>query len=91
MLRVLAAPSFFGAYRALPWVALGWAMYGLWVVFLVIARRAKQLFQCLSQWNALGRAGDQGVRVEQSCPARGRLQHKILLCLLFKVLSDFCQ
>jgi O-antigen/teichoic acid export membrane protein len=30
-----------GAYRALPWVALGWALYGLWVVFLVIAGRAK--------------------------------------------------
>ena len=41
VLRLLAAPSYFGAYRALPWVALGWAMYGLWVVFLVIAGRAK--------------------------------------------------
>jgi O-antigen/teichoic acid export membrane protein len=41
VLRVLAAPSFFDAYRALPWVALGWALYGLWVVFLVIAGRAK--------------------------------------------------
>jgi peptidoglycan biosynthesis protein MviN/MurJ (putative lipid II flippase) len=35
------APSFFGAYSALTWVALGWAMYGLWVVFLVIAGRAQ--------------------------------------------------
>ena len=41
VVRLLAAPSFFGAYRALPWVALGWALYGLWVVFLVIAGRAK--------------------------------------------------
>ncbi|MGI8715430.1 MAG: lipopolysaccharide biosynthesis protein [Solirubrobacteraceae bacterium] len=41
ILRLLAAPSFFGAYRALPWVALGWALYGLWVVFLTIAGRAK--------------------------------------------------
>jgi O-antigen/teichoic acid export membrane protein len=41
VVRLLAAHSFFGAYRALPWVALGWAMYGLWVVFLVIAGRAK--------------------------------------------------
>ena len=40
VVRLLAAPAFFGAYRALPWVALGWAMYGLWVVFLVIAGRA---------------------------------------------------
>src|SRR6185437_2107334 len=41
VLRLLAAPSFFGAYRALPWVALGWALDGLWVVFLVVAGRAK--------------------------------------------------
>jgi O-antigen/teichoic acid export membrane protein len=41
VLRLLAAPAFFGAYRALPWVALGWALYGLWVVLLVIAGRAK--------------------------------------------------
>ncbi len=41
ILRLLAAPSFFDAYKALPWVALGWALYGLWVVFLVIAGRAK--------------------------------------------------
>ncbi len=41
VLIVLAARSYFDAYRALPWVALGWAMYGLWVVFLVIAGRAK--------------------------------------------------
>jgi O-antigen/teichoic acid export membrane protein len=41
VIRLLAAPAYFGAYRALPWVAMGWAMYGLWVVFLVIAGRAK--------------------------------------------------
>jgi O-antigen/teichoic acid export membrane protein len=41
VLRILAAPAFFDAYKALPWVALGWALYGLWVVFLVIAARAK--------------------------------------------------
>jgi O-antigen/teichoic acid export membrane protein len=41
ILRLLTAPSYFGAYKALPWVALGWALYGLWVVFLTIAGRAK--------------------------------------------------
>ena len=41
VLRLLAAPAYYEAYRALPWVALGWALYGLWVVFLVIAGRAK--------------------------------------------------
>jgi O-antigen/teichoic acid export membrane protein len=41
VVRLLAAPSYYGAYKALPWLALGWALYGLWVVFLVIAGRAK--------------------------------------------------
>jgi O-antigen/teichoic acid export membrane protein len=41
VLRLLAAAAYYNAYRALPWVALGWALYGLWVVFLVIAGRAK--------------------------------------------------
>jgi O-antigen/teichoic acid export membrane protein len=41
ILRLLAAPDFYPAYKALPWVALGWAMYGLWVVFLAVAGRAK--------------------------------------------------
>jgi O-antigen/teichoic acid export membrane protein len=36
----LTTPAFLGANRALPWVALGWALYGLWVVFLTIAGRA---------------------------------------------------
>ena len=41
VVRLLAAHSYYGAYKALPWVALGWAMYRLWVVFLVIAGRVK--------------------------------------------------
>jgi O-antigen/teichoic acid export membrane protein len=32
--------GYFGAYRAIPWVSLGWALYGLWVVLLVVAGRA---------------------------------------------------
>jgi O-antigen/teichoic acid export membrane protein len=34
-------PGYHGAYRAVPWVCLGWALYGLWVVLLVIAGRAR--------------------------------------------------
>jgi O-antigen/teichoic acid export membrane protein len=41
VLRILAAPRFYPAHGALTWVALGWALYGLWVVFLVIAGRAQ--------------------------------------------------
>jgi len=41
MVRLLAAPQYFGAYRALTWLSLGWALYGLFLVFVVIAGRAR--------------------------------------------------
>ncbi|MGA2320307.1 MAG: lipopolysaccharide biosynthesis protein [Solirubrobacteraceae bacterium] len=41
MVRLLAAHRYFDAYRALPWLALGWALYGLYLVFVVIAGRAR--------------------------------------------------
>jgi len=41
MVRLLAAPSFFGAHTALPWLSLGWALYGLYLVFLAISARAR--------------------------------------------------
>jgi O-antigen/teichoic acid export membrane protein len=41
MVRLLAAHRFFGAYVALPWLALGWALYGLFLVFLAISGRAR--------------------------------------------------
>ncbi|HMJ02987.1 MAG TPA: lipopolysaccharide biosynthesis protein [Conexibacter sp.] len=39
--RLLAAPDFYGAHTALPWLALGWALYGLFVIFVVVAGRAE--------------------------------------------------
>lgn len=41
MVRLLAEHRYFGAYQALPWLALGWALYGLYLVFLAIAGRAR--------------------------------------------------
>ncbi len=41
VVRLLAAPSFYAAHEALPWVALGWALYGLFLVFVVMAGRAR--------------------------------------------------
>ena len=41
LVRLLAAPEYHAAHEALPWVALGWACYGLFLVFVVIAGRAK--------------------------------------------------
>ncbi|HWI72983.1 MAG TPA: lipopolysaccharide biosynthesis protein [Baekduia sp.] len=40
--RALASdPSYYGASEALPWVALGWALYGLVLVLVTVAGRAK--------------------------------------------------
>jgi O-antigen/teichoic acid export membrane protein len=41
LVRLLAAPEFFGAHRALPWLALGWTLYGLYQVMIVITGRAR--------------------------------------------------
>ena len=41
VVRLLTADDFFAAHEALPWVALGWALYGLFLVFVTIAGRAK--------------------------------------------------
>jgi O-antigen/teichoic acid export membrane protein len=41
VVRLFAAPDFFAAHEALPWVALGWALYGLFLVFVVMAGRAQ--------------------------------------------------
>jgi O-antigen/teichoic acid export membrane protein len=41
LVRLLAAPEYYAAHEALPWVALGWGCYGLFLVFVVIAGRAK--------------------------------------------------
>jgi O-antigen/teichoic acid export membrane protein len=47
LVRILAAPEYYGAYTALPWLALGWALYGLYLVFVVIAGRAKMTARIL--------------------------------------------
>ncbi len=41
MVRLLATPQYFDAYRALPWLALGWTLYGLYLVFVAISARAR--------------------------------------------------
>jgi O-antigen/teichoic acid export membrane protein len=40
VVRLLAAPQYYAAHEALPWVALGWAMYGLFLVLVTIGGRA---------------------------------------------------
>jgi O-antigen/teichoic acid export membrane protein len=41
IVRLLAADPFADAHEALPWVGLGWALYGLFLVLVTIAGRAK--------------------------------------------------
>jgi O-antigen/teichoic acid export membrane protein len=41
LVRLLAAPKFFEAHEALPWLALGWTLYGLYQVMIVITGRAR--------------------------------------------------
>jgi O-antigen/teichoic acid export membrane protein len=41
LVRLLAAPEYYGAYRALPWLALGWTLYGLYQMMIVITGRAR--------------------------------------------------
>lgn len=41
LVRLLAAPQYFGAHTALPWLALGWTLYGLYQVLIVITGRAR--------------------------------------------------
>ncbi len=41
LVRLLAAPEYFGAHAALPWLALGWTLYGLYQVLIVITGRAR--------------------------------------------------
>jgi len=41
VVRLFAAPEFYAAHEALPWVALGWALYGLFLVLVVMAGRAQ--------------------------------------------------
>lgn len=40
VVSLLAAPSFAAAHEALPWVALGWALYGLFHLLVAVGGRA---------------------------------------------------
>jgi O-antigen/teichoic acid export membrane protein len=41
VVRLFAAPQYFAAHTALTWVALGWALYGLFLVLVAMAGRAQ--------------------------------------------------
>jgi len=41
LVRLLAAPEYFGAHTALPWLALAWTLYGLYLIMLAITARMR--------------------------------------------------
>jgi O-antigen/teichoic acid export membrane protein len=47
VVRLLTAGPYFAAHEALPWLALGWALYGLFLVFVTIAGRARVTLRTL--------------------------------------------
>ncbi len=38
----LLGHSYYDSYRAIPWLALGWSLYGLYLIFIVISGRARR-------------------------------------------------
>ncbi len=59
---MLAGPEFRGAAEAVGWVALGWALYGLYLLLVTIAGRVKAMTRTLLP-AALGLAVNVGVLV----------------------------
>ncbi len=47
VVRLLTAPEFFEAHEALPWLALGWALYGLYLVLVTVAGRVRVTIRTL--------------------------------------------
>jgi O-antigen/teichoic acid export membrane protein len=47
IVRLLAAPHFFAAHGPLPWLALAWALYGLYRMMLVITGRTRMTLRNL--------------------------------------------
>lgn len=80
----LINPSYFGAHEALPWLALGWALYGLYLVFVVIAGRARMMRRNLP-------AALAGLVVNVACllvlvPALGIAGAGIALCAAYSAM-----
>lgn len=45
--RLLTADSFYEAHEALPWLALGWGLYGLYLVLVTVAGRVRVTIRTL--------------------------------------------
>ena len=67
LVRLLAAPEYFGAHAALPWLALGWTLYGLYQVMIVITGRAR-----VTARNLPAAAGGPGGERRAAAAARAR-------------------
>ena len=79
--RLLAAPEFFGAHEALPWLGLGWALYGLYLVLVTIAGRVKATIRTLPA--ALGGVLVNVVVLVALVPSQGIEGAAIALCAAY--------
>jgi O-antigen/teichoic acid export membrane protein len=81
LVRLLTAPDFFAANEALPWLALGWALYGLYLVLVTIAGRAKVTVRTLPS-AAAGLVVNFGLLI-WLVPALGVVGAAISLCVAY--------
>ena len=81
LVRLLTAPDFFAANEALPWLALGGALYGLYLVLVTIAGRAKVTVRTLPS-AAAGLVVNFGLLI-WLVPALGVVGAAISLCVAY--------
>jgi O-antigen/teichoic acid export membrane protein len=84
VVRLFAAPEFFEAHEALPWVALGWALYGLFLVLVATAGRAQVTVRNAPA--ALIGLGANVVALAVLVPALGTAGAGIALCVAYLVM-----
>jgi O-antigen/teichoic acid export membrane protein len=84
VVRLFAAPEFFEAHEALPWVALGWALYGLFLVLVAMAGRAQVTVRNAPA--ALIGLGANVVALAVLVPALGTAGAGIALCVAYLVM-----
>jgi O-antigen/teichoic acid export membrane protein len=80
----LLGHRYYGAHSALPWLALGWALYGLYLVFVVISGRALR-----TRRNVPAAAAGLAVNIVAVLalvPALGIAGAGIALCLAYAVM-----
>lgn len=84
LVALLAAPEFASAFEALPWVALGWSMYGLLLLLVTVGGRAGVTTRNFPA-AALG-LGANAVALVLLAPSIGIAGAGIALCVAYAVM-----